>query len=175
VFCLTSPSGSVVDAGVLWFGKPWVAPVAAIRTVTIFIFAILFFVLEAWTGITYVLVAGAPVFLWTIVSFTVIWALSMIDLLVCWASNSYNLRQDGLEIRRGIISLHSFIVTPNGFGDLIVNQSLGGRIFGYGDLVVNSQGERATRLVLVRSPFERADAVREIMGKPIVRLETVAA
>jgi hypothetical protein len=67
--------------------------------------------------------------------------------------------------------LNSFLVTPSGFGDLLVYQSLAGRIFGYGDLTVNSQGERQTNLSLVRSPFTVADTVRDIMGKPIVRVE----
>ena len=95
----------------------------------------------------------------------------MVDLLFFRASNSYILRQDGLEIRRGIVRLHSFVVTPSGFGDLMVYQSVGGRIFGYGDITVNSQGERETKLMLVRQPFVIADAMRDIMGKPIVRVE----
>lgn len=97
--------------------------------------------------------------------------MSLFDLLIFWVSNSYVLRQDGLEVRRGIIRLHSFVVTPSGFGDLLVYQSLGGRIFGYGNLTVNSQGERQTKLRLVRSPFTVADTMRDIMGKPIVRVE----
>lgn len=95
----------------------------------------------------------------------------MVELLIFRFSNSYVLRQDGLEIRRGIIRLHSFVVTPAGFGDLLVYQGVGGRIFGYGDLTVNSQGERQTKLVLVRAPFMVADTIRDIMGKPIVRVE----
>jgi hypothetical protein len=96
----------------------------------------------------------------------------MLKLLIFRASNTYVLRQDGLEIRHGIIRLHSFVVTPTGFGDLMVYQSIGGRIFGYGDLTVNSQGERETKLLLVRSPFKVADTIRDIMGKPIVRVES---
>ena len=95
----------------------------------------------------------------------------MLELLVFRASNNYILRQDGLEVRRGILRLHSFVVTPSGFGDLLVYQSIGGRIFGYGDLTVNSQGERETRLRLVRHPYNVADTMRDIMGKPIVRVE----
>ena len=117
------------------------------------------------------MIAGLPVFLWTLFAVILIWVLSLLDLLIYWASNSYVLRQDGLEVRRGLIRLHSFVVTPSGFGDLLVYQSLGGRIFGYGDLTVNSQGERQTKLKLVRSPFTTADTLRDIMGKPIVRVE----
>ena len=89
-------------------------------------------------------------------------------------AHTYLLRQDGLEIRRGILRLHSFVVTPMGFGDLLVYQSVGGRIFGYGDITVNSQGERQIKLVLVRSPFAVADTIRDIMGKPLVRVDSHA-
>jgi hypothetical protein len=54
----------------------------------------------------------------------------------------------------------------------MVYQSIGGRIFGYGDLTVNSQGERETKLLLVRQPFKVADTIRDIIGKPIVRVES---
>jgi hypothetical protein len=63
------------------------------------------------------------------------------------------------------------VVTPSGFGDLYVYQSIGGRIFGYGNLTVNRQGERETKLFLVKSPFTVADRMRDIMGKPIVRVQ----
>jgi hypothetical protein len=60
---------------------------------------------------------------------------------------------------------------PAGFGELLVYQSIGGRIFGYGNITVNSQGEHQTRLDLVHEPFKVADTMRDIMGKPIVRVE----
>jgi len=106
--------------------------------------------------------------------FIVIWLISLVGLVIFRASNAYALRQDGIEIRHGIIRLHSFVVTPMGFGDLLVYQSVGGRIFGYGDITVNSQGERQTKLLIVRSPFAVADTIRDIMGKPLVRVENRA-
>ena len=125
-----------------------------------------------WLGAALTVVYSLPIYLWTLFVFTLIWALSLLDLLLYWAKNTYLLREDGLEVRRGIIRLNSFVVTPSGFGDLMLYQSLGGRIFGYGDLTVNSQGERETRLALVRSPFEAAEVIRGVMGKPAVRLES---
>lgn len=114
---------------------------------------------------------GLPVWAWTLLVFIFIWVISMIELLVFRATNTYELRQDGLEVKRGILRLHSFVVTPSGFGDLLVYQSIGGRIFGYGELTVNSQGERETKLRLVRSPAEVAGMIRDVMGKPMVRVE----
>lgn len=146
-------------------------PAAIFRTVAVVVFAILFLFVEMYAGVALALIGGLPIFLWTLFAFILVWVLSLFDLLIFWVSNSYVLRQDGLEVRRGIIRLHSFVVTPSGFGDLLVYQSLGGRIFGYGNLTVNSQGERQTKLRLVRSPFTVADTMRDIMGKPIVRVE----
>ena len=157
---------------VIWQKKPWVVPAAIIRTVTVFVVAVIFLWLEIYAGVAFSYLAALAIFAWTILAFGVIWLLSMLKLLIFWASNTYVLRQDGLEIRHGIIRLHSFVVTPSGFGDLMVYQSIGGRIFGYGDLTVNSQGERETKLLLVRSPFKVADTIRDIMGKPIVRVES---
>lgn len=168
---MVSSSGHVAHGAVVWYGKPWVVPAAVVRTVSVILAALLILFLEMLVGVALTVVAGLTVYLWTLLLFALIWIVSLLDLLFFWASHSYVLRQDGLEIRRGIIRLHSFVVTPSGFGDLMVYQSLGGRIFGYGELTVNSQGERQTKLSLVRSPFTTADIIRDIMGKPIVRVE----
>jgi uncharacterized membrane protein YdbT with pleckstrin-like domain len=166
-----SSSHHAIQGVVVWAGKPWVTPAAIVRTATLLVFAVLFLMLEMYGGVAITILGGLPLYVWTLAAFAVIWVASMLELLLFWASSSYVLRQDGLEIRRGIIRLNSFVVTPSGFGDLIVFQSLAGRIFGYGDLTVNSQGERETRLRLVQAPFATADTIRDIMGKPIVRVE----
>jgi hypothetical protein len=155
---------------VVWQGKPWVTPTAILRTITIIIVTILFIFLEIYTNVAAHVFFGSPIWAWTTLIFIMIWLISITEMLIFRVSNSYVLRQDGLEIRRGIIRLHSFVVTPSGFGDLLVYQSIGGRIFGYGEITVNSQGERQIKMVLVRSPFDAADTIRDIMGKPIVRI-----
>ena len=155
----------------VWAGKPWIAPAAIVRTVTVIVLLIIFLSLEFYSGGASLGMIGLPVWAWTILLFGLIWLITMLELLVFRASNNYILRQDGLEVKRGILRLNSFVVTPSGFGDLLVFQSIGGRIFGYGDLTVNSQGERETRLRLVRHPYNVADTMRDIMGKPIVRVE----
>ena len=151
-----------------------IIPALIIRTVTVFVALAIFLWLEVYFSVFSSSLAGLPFSAWTILAFVVIWLFSLLELLVFWASNTYVLRQDGIEIRRGIIRLHSFVVTPMGFGDLLVYQSVGGRIFGYGDITVNSQGERQTKLVRVRSPFPTADTIRDIMGKPLVRVDAHA-
>jgi uncharacterized membrane protein YdbT with pleckstrin-like domain len=166
-----STSKRVVHGSVVWFGRPWVIPAAIFRTVAVFLVAIAIMLLEFYAGVATTIVTGLPLYIWSLFVFFAVWLLGLLELLIYWASNSYTLRQDGLEIRRGIIRLHSFVVTPSGFGDLSVYQSIGGRIFGYGELTVDSQGERKTKLKYVHSPFTRSDTIRDVMGKPIVRVE----
>ncbi len=169
---MTSNSGHAhVSGSVVWSEKPYVIPAAIYRTATIVVTAIFALFAEMWLGVALTVFYGLPLYLWTLFVFTLIWALSLLELLLFWAKNTYLLREDGLEVRRGIIRLNSLVVTPSGFGDLMLYQSLGGRIFGYGDLTVNSQGARQTKLKLVRSPFEVAEVIRGVMGKPAVRVE----
>ncbi len=163
--------GHIASGVVVWRGKPWVVPVAIVRTATIFVVLGLFLWFEAVFNVAFVGFAGLSLYVWTVLVFGAVWLLSLFSLLFFWASHTYTLRQDSLEVRRGIIRLHSFVVTPSGFGDLTVYQSVGGRIFGYADLTVTTQGERKTRLLFVRMPYLRANAIRDIMGKPIVRVE----
>lgn len=162
---------SVAHGALVWVGKPWVIPIAIIRTITVVLVLIFILWFESAFGFAFTSVAGLPIFVWTVLIALAIWLVSLLDLLIFWATNTYVLRQDGLEIKRGIIRLHSFVITPSGFGDLSVYQSISGRIFGYGDLTVTSQGERKTKLALVRSPFSTADTLRDVMGKPLVRVE----
>jgi hypothetical protein len=156
---------------VVWYGKPWIVPAAVIRTVIIIVVSVIILWLELFSGVASNGLFWLPVWAWTLLVFAVIWLIGILDLLIFRAAHTYILRQDGLEVKCGILRLQSFIVAPAGFGDLLVYQSIGGRIFDYGNLVVNSQGERKTQMQLVHSPSKVADTLRDIMGKPIVRVE----
>lgn len=97
---------------------------------TVIVVAILFFWLELFSGVASDGLVGLPVWAWTFLVFGVICLISVFELLIFRLSNSYVLQEDGLEIKRGILRLHSFVVTPSGFGDMLVYQPIGGRIFG---------------------------------------------
>jgi uncharacterized membrane protein YdbT with pleckstrin-like domain len=168
---LTSNKKLMPYTDVVWAAKPWIIPAIVFRTAIVIVVAILFFCLEFFNGVAFDGLVNLPVWDWTFLVFGVIWLISMFELLIFWFSNSYVLCEDGLEVKRGILRLHSFVVTPSGFGDMLVYQPIGGRIFGYGDVTVNSQGDRETRMRLVRHPFKVAELMRDIMGKPIVRVE----
>jgi uncharacterized membrane protein YdbT with pleckstrin-like domain len=165
------PVQQSVYKDIIWVGKPYITPAAVTRTIIVFALAVLLVLFEFYVGVAQLQLWLFPLYLWTIVIFIFIWIISLFGLLVLRASHTYTLRRDALEVRRGILNLQSFVVTPQGFGDLTVCQPVVGRIFSYGDILVHSQGERQTKLRLVHSPFKVADEIREIMGKPIVRVE----
>jgi hypothetical protein len=160
-----------IHGEVVWVYKPWIVPAVVFRSVGVFVVLAVLVWLENYVGVAFSHLAFLPFFAWTILVFIVVWLFSLMNLFIFRASHTYILRQDGLEIRNGLLRLHSFVVSDAAFGDLLVYQSVGGRIFNYGEITVNSQGERETKLVLVRAPFETADKIRDVMGKPIVRVE----
>ena len=128
-------------------GNPVLSQHVIIRTITVMVFLIIFVPgLNIISHVAFTNLAVLPIIAWTILIFVVIWLVSMLELLIFRLSHYVCSAAGWLEIRSGFIRLHSFVVTPAGFGDLLVYQSIGGRIFGYGNITVNSQGERETKL-----------------------------
>ncbi len=160
-------------SSVVWSGKPWIAPSLIIRSVAVIVITSIVLFLEYYMGVLNNTLLIMPAWFLTDIVFGILWLAAVFGLLILRASHTYILRQEGLEVKRGILRLQTFIVTPQGFGDLLVNQSVAGRILNYGDLIVDSQGEKKTRLQLVHRPNYVVDQMREIMGKPIVRIEQI--
>ena len=88
-------------------------------------------------------------------------------------SNKYVLRNDSLEIRSGIASLTSFIITSSGFSDLEVHQSLFERAIDAGEIEIFSESEKniSRKMVKVRHPRKIAEQIRFVMARPMVRLD----
>jgi uncharacterized membrane protein YdbT with pleckstrin-like domain len=106
-------------------------------------------------------------------AFCLIWIVSLTHLLLLRASNTYILRNDSLEIRTGILTSKSFTVASSGFADMEVIRSLSGRILNLGNIVIRTQHESETdkKLQKVRNPLKVADQIREVMAKPMMRIE----
>jgi len=154
-------------------GKPWILPSVLTKTITVVVVAVVILWLEFAAGAAYQFTFGVSLALWTGLAFFVIWVISMLDLLLLRASNTYVLRNDSLEVKKGIISTRSFVVAPAGFGSMEVIRSLSGRIMNMGDIVIRTQdpNDRDKRLVMIRNPEKAASQIREVMAKPVVRLE----
>lgn len=123
------------------------------------------------TPIARALILSVPIILWTVLAIFLVWVLSLTHLLVLRASSTYILRNDGLEVRTGILTSKSFVVAPAGFSDLEVTRSISARIVNSGNITIRTQGDSDIKMVKVRKPLKVADQIREVMARPTVRIE----
>jgi hypothetical protein len=161
---------NVSVTSVVWVGKPWIIPATVMRTVLVFVVAAVVVWLEVALGAANYDLAGAPAYLWTIIVFFILWAAAVGALLIQRYANTYLLHNDSIEIRTGLITLKSYLITPLGFMDLEVIKSVPGRILNYGDIILRLQGDRSHRLLKIRQPFEVGDQIRAVMARPVVRI-----
>lgn len=161
----------------LWIGKPWILPNVVTRSILAAVAAVVISLLEFYfnvaknTPIADAPILGVPLILWTVLAIFLVWVLSLTHLLVLRASNTYILRNDGLEVRTGILTAKSFVVAPGGFSDLEVTRSVSGRLVNSGNIIVRTQGDSDIKMVKVRKPLKVADQIREVMATPTVRIE----
>jgi len=171
-----SASASGSSGSIIWRGKPWIAPAAIARTIVVIIVAVAAILIEFipadttawWPGLL-----SFPLIGWTVIAFLLIWALSLLHLLLLWVSHTYILRNDSLEIRTGILTSESFVVAAAGFADMEVDKSIIGRVLNFGDIIIRTQDEsgRAKVLKRIRNPLSVGAQIREVMARPIVRIE----
>ena len=157
---------------VLWAGKPWILPDALVRSIVVVMIAGVVLWLEFFLGVD-VNILGIPVTLWTGLVFLVLWLLSLMHLVLLRTSNTYTLRNDSLEIRSGILTSRSFMISASGFSDLEVIRSISARIINSGDIIIRTQSETDSvrKMVRIRNPLKAADQIREVMAHPIVRID----
>jgi len=155
---------------IVWRGNPWVFPSMLARTVAVIAVAIVLFWLEFFFNVAYDLVLFMPVVLWTGLLLFIFWIFGILHLLLVRASHVYILRKDSLEVRSGILTSKSYVVTPSGFSDLEVTRTISGRIMDFGDILIHTQGESELKMQRVRQPLKVSDQIREVMARPIVRI-----
>jgi uncharacterized membrane protein YdbT with pleckstrin-like domain len=165
---------------VVWGGKPWIVPGVIARTVVVFIVAVAVFWLELAynvggkiSGYPVLQYLSAQLVLWTALVFLLIWALSLLHLVLLRAASTYVLREDSLELRHGILTSKSEMISPSGFSDLEVVRSISDRILNSGKILIRTQSEDERALVMTRvhDPMSVAARIREVMSRPIVRIE----
>jgi len=161
------------SSSMLWTGKPWILPDALGRGILIIAIAVVVSWLELFFDLAFKSFLNIPLILWTGLAFCLIWIISLMHLLLLRASNTYILRNDSLEIRTGILTSKSFVVASSGFADMEVIRSLSGRILNLGNIVIRTQDESGAdkRLQRVRNPLKVADQIREVMARPMMRIE----
>jgi len=156
----------------LWRGKPWILPNVLTRSILVVVVAVVISWLEfSFDVANKTPILAIPIILWTALAIFLVWLISLMHLLLLRASNTYILRNDGLEVRTGILTSKSFVVAPAGFSDLEVTISVSGRIVNSGNIIVRTQGDSEIKMVKVRMPLKVADQIREVMARPTVRIE----
>jgi hypothetical protein len=168
---MSTSASSVGSGSVLWQGKPWILPAAAVRTLAVVAVLVVVILVELYTGISANAFLGLSVVVWTVLVFALVWLVSLLGLLVLRASNTYTLRDDSLELKYGLFTLRSYMIVGSGFSDLEVIESVSGRMLNYGDIVVRLQSETMQRMVKVRNPVQVGNQIRAVMARPIVRVE----
>jgi uncharacterized membrane protein YdbT with pleckstrin-like domain len=170
---------SARDPGsVVWTGKPWIVPGVVTRTVLALVIAVVVSWVELSLDIAHRIapnlqISNTTIILWIDLVVLLLWTLSLLHLLLLRASSTYLLRNDSLEIRHGILISRSVVLSPSGFSDLEVVRSIPGRIMNSGDIIIRTQSETESNLMMkrIRDPMNVAAKIREVMARPIVRIE----
>ena len=158
---------------VLWMGKPWITLGLVTRSISIVVIAIVVSWLEFFFNVANESLLNMELILWTALAFFIVWVLSLTHLLLLRVSRTYILRNDSLEIRTGILTQKTFVVAASGFADMEVTRSLSARIINLGDIIIRTQDESGAdrKMERIKNPLRVADQIREVMAKPIVRIE----
>lgn len=157
----------------VWRGRPWILPYVVIRTVLVVAVAAVVIVTENLLGILYMPKFGYPVLAWTLIAFFLVWVLGVFNLLILWSTHSYVLVEDSLEVRVGLLTTKTSMIAPTGFSDLEVIRSISSRVLNTGDILIRTQSERdfTKRLVKVRDPTRVANLIRDVMARPIFKID----
>lgn len=166
-----SKASSGEYSSALWSDRPWILPGLVGRSILIVALA----VVVAWLELQFD-IAAKPLFsisaaLWTGLVLFLIWIFSVIHLLALRVANMYILRNDGLEVRTGILDTKSFVIAPSGFSDLEVIRSVSARLVNSGSILIRTQGETNVKMDRVRNTYRVAEQIRGVMARPIVRIE----
>ena len=171
-----SASTSGNSGSPFWTGKPWITPAVAARTVAVAVVGVAVVLLELFFAPSSLRDLSLPVFplvVWTVIVFLLIWLFSLLHLLLIWASHTYVLRNDSLEIRTGILTSRSFVVAATGFADMEVTKSIVGRILNFGDITIRTQDESGADKIMrnIKDPMAVSGKIRQVMSRPIVRID----
>lgn len=156
--------GNGNDDEVIWTSRPWIIPSLLEETImALFVFIISFFI-ELIFGVAYISILGEQLITLTGLGLLSIWLINAFHLILVRSSSQYVLRKNGFEMTTGIFKKKSFMVSPSSSPDIVVMQSIIGKIFGSGEIFIRIWGEggREIRMSRVRNPFILAEDIRKI-------------
>jgi len=156
--------GNGNDDEVIWTSRPWIIPSLLEETIMAFIVFIISLFVELIFGVTYISILGEQFITLTGLGLLSIWLINAFHLILVRSSSQYVLRRNGLEMTTGIFKKRSFTVSPSSSPDIVVMQSIIGKILGSGEIFIRIWGEggREIRMSRVRNPSILAEDIRKI-------------
>lgn len=94
---------------VIWLGKPYIFPSTIVRSISFLVVIGLFYWFELFLRVAFIDLGGLPIYVWTLIVLMIAWLFSLLHLVFLWLTNHYLLRRDSLEVKNGLITLHSFV------------------------------------------------------------------
>jgi uncharacterized membrane protein YdbT with pleckstrin-like domain len=147
--------------------RPWIVPSLVEETVMAVVVFGVSYLAELYFGSLYTPLFGSNLVILTGLGLVLIWVINAVHLLLTYSMTRYTLRRGSLEIRSGILKRSIVEVTLVDFSDVVVMQSIMGKIMGEGELFVRFHGDhiREGKMMRVRNPFIVESEIRKIMAK----------
>ncbi len=112
-----------------------------------------------------------PVEIATTIVILAFFAFKVIELVIVWATNRYDLMPDGLFVNRGIINLENTFLSPIAFSDARLVRTWSLRLAGRGLIIVEANDGRRFYLRYIKNPLEVQSLIRKNLAHPTIRTE----
>lgn len=154
------------DDEVIWIIKPWIIPSLAEESIMAAVVFGVSYLSGVYFGSLYEPIFGINFITLVGLGLALIWTVNAFHLLLVRSTSRYTLRRSGLEIRTGILNRRIVLVSPKFFADVVVIQSILGKIMGSGELFVQIHEAHAREGIMkrVRNPFIVEKDIRGIMS-----------
>jgi hypothetical protein len=170
-----------LDAAI-WHGKPSIGSYIIIyglfTIVLILILVTIEYVLSTSSSARNFLPASArfgeivmpdPVEIITTIIILLFFVYKLIELVIVWATNSYDLLPDGMYFNHGIINLENTFVSPIAFSDARLIRTLPLRLAARGLIIVEANDGRHLYLRYIKDPVEVQTLIRKTLAHPTVK------
>jgi len=159
-------NGADNEDEVIWSIKPWIIPSLAEETTMVVVVFLVSFFAEGYFGSAFTPIPGVRLVVWTGLGLALIWIINALHLLLVRSKSRFTLTRDCLKIQTGILIRETIIVSPLNFSEVIVIQSIMGKIMGSGEMFVRFHEDRVRegKMSRVQNPFLVERDIRRIMA-----------
>lgn len=171
--------------GAVWKSRPAIGVYVELYGVLALVAIAILVGLELWTGHAVTALSGAmtgtlklgtlsiPYALEVVTAIItlIVYLVKFVGLVILRASNSYELRTDGLYVNRGIANLQNTFISAMAFSDARLIMTIGTRIVGRGRIVVEANDGRRFELKMIKDAPNVQNLIRSNLSHPTVRVE----